>query len=62
MIKKHDRWGCNSDPSINYPNDIDRSLNEGVPDKIRKYHTDYNNNPPMLTTFDLICDEMDVRQ
>ena len=46
----HDRWGSTSDPSINehlhYPNDIDRSLNETVTDKIRKYDTDYNNNPP----------------
>ena len=46
----HERWGSSSDPSINghlhYPNDIDRSLNETVTDKIRKYHADYNNNPP----------------
>ena len=38
----HDRFGSNSDPSINgtlhYPNDIDRSLNEASTDKIRKYH------------------------
>ena len=37
----HDRWGSNSDPSINgvlhYPNDIDRFLNESTADKIRKY-------------------------
>ncbi len=35
-------WGSNSDPTLNgnlhYPNDIDRSLNETVDDKIRKYH------------------------
>ena len=41
----HDRWGSRSDPSINghlhYPNDIDRSLNETVTDKIRKYHSDF---------------------
>ena len=41
----HDRFGSSSDPSINghlhYPNDIDRSLNETVTDKIRKYHCDY---------------------
>ena len=46
----HDRWGSSSDPSINghlhYPNDMDRSLNEAAADKIRKYHSDYNNNPP----------------
>ena len=27
---------------------MDRSLNETVPDKLRKYHTDYDNNPPIL--------------
>jgi hypothetical protein len=54
----HDRWGSSSDPSINghlhYLNDIDRSLNETVTvttDKIRKYHTDYNNNPPSSVAF-----------
>ena len=54
----HDRWGSSSDPSINghlhYPNDIDRSLNETVTvatDKIRKYRTDYNNNPPSSVSF-----------
>jgi hypothetical protein len=40
----HDRWGRSSDLSINghlhYPNDIDRSLNETVTDKIRKYRSD----------------------
>ena len=30
-----------------FPNDIDRSLNEDVDDKIRKYRGDYNNNPPI---------------
>ena len=47
---EHDRWGNRSGPSINdtlhYPNDIDRSLDETDTDKIRKYHGDYNNNPP----------------
>jgi hypothetical protein len=37
----HDRYGSSSDPSLNgnlhYPNNIDRSLNEAVDDKIRKY-------------------------
>ena len=51
----HDRWGSSSDPSINghlhYPNDIDRSMNEAVADKIRKYHADYNNNPPSSFVF-----------
>ena len=34
-------FGSSSDPNLNghlhYPNDIDRSLNETVTDKIRKY-------------------------
>ena len=51
----HDRFGSSSDPSINghlhYPNDIDRSLNETATDKIRKYRTDYNNNPPNPISF-----------
>ena len=51
----HDRFGSSSDPSINghlhYPNDIDRSLNEVVTDKIRKYRGDYNNNPPSSVAF-----------
>jgi hypothetical protein len=46
-----------SDPTLNgtlhylNPNDIDRSLNEVTDDKIRKYHTDYNNNPPNSISF-----------
>ena len=51
----HDRLGSNSDPSLNghlhYPNDIDKSLNEVVTDKIRKYLVDYNNNPPNTVSF-----------
>jgi hypothetical protein len=50
----HDRFGSNSDPSLNghlhYPNDINKSLNESVTDKLRKYHTDYNNNPPSVVS------------
>jgi hypothetical protein len=50
----HERWGSRSHPSINghlrYPNDIDRSLNESVTDKIRKYHTGYNNNDPNVVS------------
>jgi hypothetical protein len=42
-------------PSLNghlhYPNDKDRSLNEATVDKIRKYHTDYTNNPPNSISF-----------
>jgi hypothetical protein len=30
---------------------IDRSLNESVVDKIRKYHSTYNNNPPNTISF-----------
>ena len=51
----HDRYGSRSDPNLHgnlhYPNDIDRSLNETAADKIRKYHTDYNNNPPNDISF-----------
>jgi hypothetical protein len=40
----HERFGSSSDPSINghlqYPNDVDRSLNEAAADKIRKYRSD----------------------
>ncbi len=45
----HECWGSNVDPSIkghlHYPNDLDRSLNETVVDKIRAYREDYNNRP-----------------
>ena len=51
----HDRYGSSSDPSLNghlhYPNDLDRSLNETATDKIRKYRSDYNNNPPNTVSF-----------
>jgi hypothetical protein len=51
----HERWGSTSDPTLNghlhYPNDIDRSLNESVTDKIRKYRADYNVNPPNTIFF-----------
>ena len=51
----HERFGSFSEPSLNgnlhYPNDIDRSLNKTVGDKIRKYRTDYNNNPPISVSF-----------
>ncbi len=51
----HDRFGSRSDPSLNghlhYPNDIDKSLNDVVTDKIRKYRSDYNNNPPSVVSF-----------
>ncbi len=51
----HDRFGSSSYPSLNghlhYPNDIDKSLNETVTDKIRKYRFDYNYNPPTVVSF-----------
>ena len=51
----HERFGRSSDLSLNgnlrYPNDIDRSLNETVPDKIRKFLVDYNNNLPTGLSF-----------
>ncbi len=31
--------------------DIDKSLNEVIPDKIRKYRSDYDNHPPNSTSF-----------
>ncbi len=49
-VSPNQRFESSSDPSLNrhlnYPNNIGRSLNESVTDEIRKYHTDYNNNPP----------------
>jgi hypothetical protein len=53
----HDRFGNSSDPTLNgtlhypNPNDIDKSLNDTTVDKIRKYHTDYNNNAPNVISF-----------
>jgi hypothetical protein len=50
----HDRFGSSSDPSLNgnlhCPHNICRSLIE-TDDKIRKYHDDYNNNPPHSVSF-----------
>ena len=51
----HERWGSSTDPTLNghlhYPNDLDKPLNEAAADKIRKYRTDYNNNPPNSISF-----------
>jgi len=51
----HDRVGSSTDHTLNghlrYPNNLDRSLNEDAPDKIRKYRSDYNNNPPSVVSF-----------
>ena len=39
LLIPHERFGSNSDPSINghlhYPHDLDRPLNEAAADKIR---------------------------
>ncbi len=34
-----------------YPNDVDRSLNEDAPDKIRQCRSDYNNRPSNSISF-----------
>ena len=51
----HDRVGSSDDTTLNghllYPNNLDMSLNEAAPDKIRKYRSDYNNNPPSAVSF-----------
>ncbi len=51
----HDRVPSSPDPDLNghlrYPNNLDKSLNDTSPDKIRKYHTDYNNNPSRGVVF-----------
>jgi hypothetical protein len=51
----HDRFGSISATSLNgnlhYPNDIDKSLHDDTTDKIRKYRTDYNHNPPIAVSF-----------
>ncbi len=45
----HDRVGNSADPVLNgnlrYPYTLDQSLNDTGPDKLRKYHVDYNFNP-----------------
>jgi hypothetical protein len=42
----HDRFGSSSEPSLkghlHYPNDLDGPLDETVAEKIRQYHSDYN--------------------
>jgi hypothetical protein len=50
----HDRFVSSSDPTLNgrlHYNDIDKSLNEDVNNKIRKYRPDYNNNPSNSVAF-----------
>ncbi len=61
----YNRFGSNSNPSINghlhYPNDVDRSLNVTVTDKIRQYHTDYNNRPSNVISIMTNIDSMSGR-
>jgi hypothetical protein len=50
----YDRFDSSSNPTLNrrlHYNDIDKSLNEDDNDKIRKYRSDCNNNPPNSVTF-----------
>ena len=51
----HDRVGSSTDPTLNghlkYPNNLDQSLNDVSPDKIRKYRGDYNNRSPSEESF-----------
>ncbi len=46
----HDRVDSSDDPPLNghlrYPNNLDQSLNDTSTDKLRKYRSDYNFNPP----------------
>ncbi len=46
----HDRVGSSPDSVLNghlrYPNNLDQSLNDATAAKLRKYHSDYNFNPP----------------
>ena len=55
LALSHERFGSSSDPAfnghLNYPNGIDRSLNEAATDRIRKNRADYNNNPPNAISF-----------
>ena len=61
----HERFDSSSDPSLNghlnYPNDIDRSLNETTADKIRKYQADYNNIITITLTISPLCRLLLVR-
>jgi hypothetical protein len=47
--------GSSADPSLNghlkYPNNLDQSLNDASPVKIRKYRVDYNNRPSSVVSF-----------
>jgi hypothetical protein len=47
--------GLATDPTFNgqlrYPNNLDQSLNDTASDKVRKYRTDHNMNPPNTESF-----------
>ncbi len=51
----HDRVGSSTDPTLyghlRYPNNLDQSLNDTTADKVRKYLSDYNMNPPNTVSF-----------
>ena len=51
----HDRVDSSLDLALNghlrYPINLDQSLNDTSPYKIRKYRSDYNNNPPNTVSF-----------
>jgi hypothetical protein len=51
----HDRVGSSADPTLKghlkYRNNLDQSLNDAAPDKIRKYRADYNNRSPSEVSF-----------
>jgi hypothetical protein len=53
LLITHERWGSNTDPTLNghlhHPNDLNKPLNEVASDTIRKFRTDYKNNPPNNT-------------
>jgi hypothetical protein len=53
LLIVHDRFGSSSNPDFNgklyCPNDMDKSLNETAADKIRRYRSDYNNNPNSIS-------------
>jgi hypothetical protein len=65
----HDRVGSRTNPDLHghlrYPTNLDQSLNDTSNTKLRKYHTDYNFNPPrgvgfipaMPSTSDLLHSE-----
>ncbi len=51
----YDRVDSSTDPDLNghlrYLNNLDQSLTDTPPDKIRRYHADYNNNPVRVVGF-----------